>query len=221
MHSLTAPATMRRAGLAALATTLVCLPKLASWSQALYPAWFSALTVALTSAVMWAFVFAWEEARLNRAPLALPRGATLWVAATGFGLAIAAYRGLALDPILVARGLGERPATVGAWAAAALFQLAFLQLFLLFAPVALCARLFRDRRVAIGAVVALGLYINWRLLDRQPDAVTTALAAQILLGRAATDACAVWFYQRGGVFIGWWIGLLVYLRHLPGLLFGN
>lgn len=221
MDLLTAPTTLRRAGLAALLTTAACLPKLTGWAPNFYPVWFSALTVALTSAVMWAFVFAWEETRLGRPPLARCPQRGLWLAATGFALIAAAFRALLLEPTLVARGLGERPASLSAWAAAGLFQLAFLQLFLLFAPVALCARLFRDRRAALLLVVGLGLYLNWQVLGRHPGVASPALIAQILLARAVGDALAVWFYQQGGALVAWWIAALLHLRHLPGLLLGN
>lgn len=221
MDLLTAPPTLRRAALAALLTTAACLPKLAGWAQSPFPVWFSALTIALTSAVMWAFVFAWEKPHLGRAPFDLPRSRNLWLAATGFALVAAAYRLLVLDPALVANGLVIRPTSAAEWAAAGLFQLAFLQLFLQFAPTSLCARLFRDRRAAIALVVGLGLYTSWRMITRNDDAPSAALTAQILLGRALGDAVAVAFYQRSGAFVAWWIAAVLHLRHLVPLLVGG
>lgn len=221
MDLLTAPPTLRRAGLAALATTTACVPKLAGWTNSPFPLWFSALTIALTSAVMWAFVFAWEEPRLGRAPLALVRAWGFWLAVTGFALTAAAYRMLVLDPALVAAGLVQRPASLGEWAAAGLFQMAFWQLFLLCAPTALCARLFRDRRAAVVLVVGLGLYTGWQMIARHAEGPSAALTQQILLGRAVGDGLSVWCYQRGGLPAAWWIALVLHLRLLPGLLLGQ
>ena len=218
MELLTAPRNLRQAALASALTTTASLPRLLLWSGSPYPIWFTATVVALTSAVMWAFVLAWEERKLGRAPFALPSDQRLWLAATGFALAAVMFRSLVLDPALYSRGLAERPQTTSQWLAGGLFQLAYLQLFLLFAPVAVCSRLVRDRSVAFVLVVALGLYVSWRTLQRSGADVTGALALEVLLARAIGDAAAVWFYQRGGVFIVWWIAALVHLRHLGVLL---
>lgn len=214
MEALTAPQTLRQAALAGALTTAACVPRLLGWNQSPYPVWFSAITIALTSSVMWAFVLAWEPTRLGRAPQGWSPARGLWLAATGFALVAAAFRCLVLDPALVANGLAQSPTSGAEWLATGLFQLAFLQLFLLFAPVALCTRLFSDRRVAISLTVSLGLYVSWRNLTHSDADPSPWLIAQILLTRALGDGLAVWFYQRGGVFVAWWIALVLHLRHL-------
>jgi hypothetical protein len=214
MQLLTAPRILRRAALAGGLTTVACLPRLLVWTQNVYPVWFSAVVIALTSAVMWGFVLAWEERSLGRAPFALPRSAQLWQAASLFACVAAGYRLAVLDPVLLSHRLAERPASFAQWLAAGLFQLSFLQLFLLLAPVALCSRLFRDRRAAMGIAVLLGLYVTWRALARSEADPSPALVLQVLLARALSDGFAVWFYQRGGVFVSWWIAIVVHARHL-------
>ena len=99
-----------------------------------------------------------------------------------------------------------------------MFQLGYLQVFLVFAPVAMCARLTRNPATAIVLAVGLGLYVSWRLIARADVPPGNGLALQILLSRAVGDGLCVWFYQRGGVWVASWIGLVVHLRHLPALL---
>ena len=218
MDRLTAPANLRRATLAAGGTTLAALPELARWTTSPYPLWFSASVAALTSAVMWGFVLAWEGDLLGRRPLAWPRQPQLWLTATIVGLLAAAYRTALVDPRLVADGLAQRPTSLAGWASAGLFQLGFMQLFLVFAPVAVCARLFARREAGPVAVVLLGLYVCSRLLDRAQGAHATSLTALIVLGRAVGDGATAWVYQRGGLWPAWWLALLVHSRHLAYLL---
>jgi hypothetical protein len=217
MELLTAPATLRKAAVAAALTTLACLPRLFLWRDSPYPALFSAIVIAFTSGVMWGFVFAWEKPNLGRSPFSPCRSWRLWAAATAFALAGAAFRGLLLDPALVRDKLVTPPASFGEWAVGGLFQLAFLQLFLVFTPVAVCARIFRDSRVAILLGVGLGLYVGWRLLGRVETQPSLMLATQILLSRSVGDGVAIWFYQRGGLWLSWWMGLILHLRHLAWL----
>jgi magnesium-transporting ATPase (P-type) len=150
---------MKRAAVAALLTAVASYPRLTLWSERSYPLGFMLVLLFLISFVMWAFVFAWipEHGGVNLFPRRLE--GRVWAWATLAGLAGAALLRSVFDPSLRRLLPQDYPATTIDWLATTLFHLAFVQLFLSFAPLAFFARLFGERYIAAALTVLFGLFL--------------------------------------------------------------
>jgi hypothetical protein len=111
----------------------------------------------------------------------------------------------------------EYPADFDRWIAAALFGLAFTDLFLIFAPFAWLVRLLRNERIAAGLTVAFSVGVWLLKFHSSPHAVPFSLFCELLAVRLAQALFGVWFYLQGGILLVWWLGFLIEARHLPGL----
>jgi hypothetical protein len=216
VQALLQPATAKRAGIAALTTTLLCLPRLRSWEER--PTLLVTLLLALgvCSAVLWGFVFAWSPPSVR--PVMRLRGRSgVWIGATAGGVLGALVLAGWIDPILRPLSPEDYAQSVGAWLVRWMFNLAMLQLFLCFAPVCFFYRLCPSPSSAIIATALFGVFLLGLQLQEAPP---MALGFQILLVgvRAALGAWAALLFVRGGPWPVWWWSTLLQSRELLRLL---
>jgi hypothetical protein len=218
MDALVRQDTIRSAAIAAAITTLLGYPRLALWAERPNALWFLGIMLLLVSFILWSFVFAWYPQYLGRAALQAPRSTRLWILTGLGGIAGGLVLLVAIDPTLRAERPADYPATIPAWFASVLFNLAFSQLFLCYAPVAFFLRLFRRPAAAVGLTVLFGL----GLLAAQLNATGIELNPGFVLGlyllRALFGAIPALLFLRGGLFPAATWTLLLECRLLPGLI---
>ena len=212
MRSLLQPGVLKSAGVAALITSLVCLPRLVLWSDRPHPLWLLSLTLAWAAFILWSFVFGWRSQGGRRPVLAARPSAGLWSAATLAGVAGAVILRLFIDSVLQPLMPGDYPTTYRAWLAM-LFTLAFDQLFLCFAPFAFFLRLSRDHRVAAGLTVLFGIALLVLRIESSAPPLAPYFTAGLFVWRTAAGLLTLYFYLKGGVLLAWWWVLLLQLRH--------
>jgi hypothetical protein len=207
------PEVLRAAVLAALATAVVCYPRLATATNLHYTTWYLESLLFLGGIVLWAFVFAWHTRYSGRPVFTLKIGLWPLAVATTTGILAAALL-LRGDPALRARTPTDYPTNFPQWVAMTLFSLAFTQLFLVFAPFAWLIRLFRRKETAWLMTVLFGLFV----LGVKNRAPATPMPPMLFLGlllfRILAGFLSVYFFLRGGVLLVWWWTLLLQSRHL-------
>ena len=220
VRSLIQPQTLRRAGIAALASAFACYPRLSLWLSRPAPLWYLEATIFFCGIVLWGFVFAWHTQYACRPVFVfkIDRGPFLTV--TVMGITAAALFHWFLDPSLRPKLPEEYPADLEQWIAWLLFSLAFNQLFLLFAPFAWAMRLLKNRWVAAGLTVLFGMLVLAIRIRSSPTPFPPSLFAAYLAGKVVMGFLAVWFYLRGGVLLIWWWAFLFEARNLLSLI-GN
>ncbi|MCL4180998.1 MAG: hypothetical protein KJ072_25040 [Verrucomicrobia bacterium] len=202
MQSLVQPDTMRSAALAAAITGLAGYPRLWLWTDRPNALWFMVALLVLTSFVLWSFVFAWYPPGTGQPALRrrLPPGE--WLRAGLLGAAAAAVIALVVDPRLRLLKPDDFPDTIPAWIAGALFSLAFGQLFLCYAPLALFLRLFRNPVVAVLLTVLFGQFLLGLQLNAASFQADLPFTVMLLLLRALLGLAAAWLFLRGGLLLG-------------------
>jgi hypothetical protein len=214
MRRLGQPEVLKSASLAALITALLCYPRLSLWSHRPDPLWYLEAIIFLGTIVLWGFVFAWHTA-YSSCPVFTIRGdARLWGLATLSAILVAAILFLFLDPSLRPTAPLNYPVNFQQWLAMVLFDLAFMQLFLVFAPFAWLIRLFQNRSLAVlltvlFGVVVLGLKARSMATPYPLDLFAALVALRIVLG-----FLSVFFYLRGGMILVWWWIIVMDARHL-------
>lgn len=218
MRRLAQPEVLKSAGVAALATSLACYPRLALWPQRLYPVWYMESIVFLGGIVLWAFVFAWHTEYTDRPVFTLEMEPAHFVAATAAGIFVATVLHLFLDPSLRPKTPEDYPASLGQWTAMTLFNLAFTKLFLVFAPFAWLIRLFQTRLPATLLTVLFGVVVLTVKTHSSPIPFSSSLFSALLVVRVILGYLSVYFYLRGGVLLAWWWSFVVEARYLlePG-----
>lgn len=216
MRDLVQSATLGRAALAALVSTLLCLPRLGFWESATHHLTLLVLTLAICSFVLWGFVFAWCP--LSMRPVMTPRWTPLpWTLATVGGLAAAGLLAAGIDPSLRALRPDDYPQSVNQWLAHWLFGLSLSQLFLCFAPLCFFYRLFHSVSAAVTATVLFGVFLlGLQLQQAEPMSLgfhLSLLGARVLLGTGASL-----IFVHGGPWPVWWLATLTEARELPRLL---
>jgi hypothetical protein len=207
MRALAQPVVLKNAALAALLTTLACLPQLFAWEERQAPIWYLTLALLLAAFVLWAFVFAWHNQYVGQNPFDIPRRPGLWLAATACGMLGAAATRVFVDPKLRALLPEEFPTDPRSWLASVPFALFFIQLFLVFAPVAFFIRLFRKREAAMLLTLLFNAFVV--MLKAAELHLPHAVALQMLVIRILVVTIAVFFYLEGGVWTIWWMTLLI------------
>jgi hypothetical protein len=212
VRRLAQPQVVKSAIIAATLSAALCLPRMWLWDK--LPLWYSEATIFLGGFVLWAFVFAWHTEYTRRPVFTLKIKPFIFVLATLAGVLGAIGMHFLLDPTLRQINPEEYPGTWQLWLAATLFALAFTQLFLVFAPYAWAVRLFRNEYVAACITITFGVMV-WLLKVQSSQHVLPAmLLIELLALRIVQAFFAVWFYQRGGILLVWWIGFLGEARHL-------
>jgi hypothetical protein len=214
VRNLAQPRVLKLAGIAALATTLACYPRLSFWLNRSVPIWYLEAIMFFCSIVLWSFVFAWHTQYAHLPVFTLKIEPRLFATVTVVGIVVAMGYHLFLDPSLRLKTPEEYPADAKQWLAIALFSLTFNQLFLVFAPFAWLIRLFQNRWVATCLTVLFGAVVMAIKIQSTPAPFPPPLLAALLAGRVIMGFLAVSFYLRGGVLLSWWWTLLIEARHL-------
>jgi hypothetical protein len=214
VRNLAQPRVLILAGIAALATTLACYPRLYFWPSRALPIWYLEAVIFVCGIILWSFVFAWHTQYAHRPVFTLKIEPRLFAIVTVAGIVVATGYHLFLDPSLRLKTPEEYPADVKQWLAIVLFSLAFNQLYLVFAPFAWLIRLFQNRWVATCLTVLLSVIVMAIKIRSTPAPFPPLLFAALLAGRVVMGFLAVSFYLRGGVLLSWWWTLLIESRHL-------
>lgn len=217
MRRLAQPKVMKSAGIAALATVLLCFPRLFLWSGRLLPLWYLEAVLFCGGIVLWAFVFAWHTEYTSRPVFTLNIKPGLFAVATLAGICVAAVLHVFLDPSLRLRTPEDYPRNLEQWAALTLFHLAFIQLFLVFAPFAWLMRLLKNQRAATALTVLFGVFVLVLKTNSSPAPPPFLLFVSLLAIRIIIGLLSVLFYLRGGVLLVLWCGFLIQARHLIDL----
>jgi len=205
---------MTSAAIAAALSAVLSFPRMWLWENRPSTLWYAEATIFLCGFVLWAFVFAWHTEYTRRPLFTLKIEPFIFVIATLAGIMAALGLHLLVDPGLRARHPQDFPADFKNWIASTLFTLSFLQLFLMFAPFAWAVRLFRNQKVATWLTVALiGLVFALKANTYSPP-LPAMILVELLVLRIVSGFFAVWFYLRGGIFLAWWIALLIEARYL-------
>ncbi len=219
MRALAQPGVLFGAGAAALLTSLACWPRLAGWPGRTEPLVFLWLILLWSSFVLWSFVLGWHRRCTGQSPLTPARSPPrLWLLAGFYGIALACILRFFIDPDLRALKPAEYPGSWPAWLALTGFALAFEPLFLCFAPFAFFIRLARRPQIAAVFTVLFGVLVLYLRLGASPRLPTWSLLVELLVLRVAGGLFGVYFYLQGGVWLSWWVVLLLQLCHLPDLL---
>ena len=214
MRHLVQPRVLKLAGIASLATTLACYPRLLLWLNRPASIWYLEAVIFLCSIVLWSFVFAWHTPYTHRPVFTLKVESRLFITVTVAGIAVATAFHLFLDPALRLKMPADYPANLRQWLAMALFSLAFNQLYLVFAPFAWLMRLFQNRRVATVLTILFGACVLTIKYCSATTPIPSLLFATLLAVRIGMGFLSVSFYLRGGVLLSWWWTLLVEARNL-------
>ena len=214
MQTLSQPAVMKRAALAAMLTAVAACPRLVLWQERSAPLALLVVLLALISFVMWGFVFAWipQHGRIELFPKLLE--VRVWGAATLAGLAGGGLLWSAFDPSLRRLLPQDYPDSANAWQAAALFHLAFVQLFLSFAPFAFFVRLLGHRHVAAALTVLFGVVLLLVQANAAEVELSRWLVAAMVGFRILTGGLGMYLLFRGGLIPVWWSSLLIQSRLL-------
>jgi len=214
MRSLAQPKVVTSAAIAAALSAVLSLPRMLLWENRPFTLWYIETTIFLCGFVLWAFVFGWHTEYTRRPLFTLKIQPYIFIIATFAGIIAGLGLHLLLDPALRARHPQDFPADFKNWIAATLFTLTFLQLFLMFAPFAWAMRLFRNEKIATWLTVAIIALVFALKANTYSPPLPALMLAQLLVLRIASGFLAVWFYLRGGIFLAWWIGLIIEARHL-------
>jgi hypothetical protein len=214
MRHLAQPRVLKLAGIAALATTLACYPRLSFWLNRAFPIWYLEAILFCCAIILWGFVFAWHTQYAHRPVFTLKIEPRLFAIVTAAGIVVATMLHLFLDPALRLKMPDDYPANPKQWLVMLLFSLAFNQLFFIFAPFAWLVRLFHNRRVATCLTVLLSTIVMAIKIRSTPASFPPPLFTALLAGRVVMGFLAVSFYLRGGVLLSWWWTLLIEARHL-------
>jgi hypothetical protein len=213
MRQLAQPRVMKSAGLAAVLTSLACLPRFLLWQNP-YASWYLTLVLFTGSFVLWAFVFAWQTQYTGCPVIQRRIEPQLWITITLAGILVALVLHLFLDPTFRLRTPADYPTTWKQWLAMTAFALAFQPLFLTFAPLAWAARLFRRVPIAVGFTILFGVFVMFIKMRSAPTPLPPAVFWELLALRFVLGGVAVYAYLRGGVVLVWWWVLLLQARHL-------
>jgi hypothetical protein len=214
MRALGKPEVLRSAITAAAASCVACYPRLAMATELKYPVWYLEGILFLGGIVLWAFVFAWHEDYIHRPIFTFKLDPLGFGVATITGVLGAVCLYSFVDPSLRVATPREYPTSLWQWIAMTLFSLTFTQLFLVFAPFAWSARLFRRVDAAAVLTVLFGVFVLAIKQHRSPTPAPALLFSELLLFRAIGGAISVWLLFRGGVLLVWWCDLLIQSRYL-------
>jgi len=184
------------------------------WEKRPYLTWYIESILFCCGFVLWAFVFAWHTEYTHRPLFTLRIKPRIFAAATLVGIVVALGHHWLLDPSLRPYNPEDYPPDMPHWVAHVLFTLSFNQLFLLFAPFAWAMRLFRNETMATLVIVALGVLVLALKTSASPLPQSASLILALGAMQIASAFFGVWFYLRGGIFLAWWLALLIDARHL-------
>lgn len=214
MRRLVQPQVVVSATIAAAASAALCAPRMLLWLKRPGPIWYLEATIFLGGFVLWAFVFAWHTEYTGRPFFTTKISSSLFAAATLGGVLAAIGLRLLFDPTGRLITPEDYPPDFPHWIASTLFALAFVQLFLFYAPFAWLMRLFHNIHVATWLTVAFNALVLLLKTHASPTPPPLAIVLELLVLRIAFAWFAIWFYLRGGILLVSWLGLLIEARHI-------
>ena len=218
MRDFAQPKVMVSAASAAALTALACYPQLALWPARPQMLWILEAILFPCAFVLWGLVFAWHTRYSGRPIFPAKISYRLLTGAVMGGLVVGAILHFCFDPMLRQKLPGEYPVNILQWEAMTLFTLGFQQLFLLFAPFAFFARLFRSDRAAIHLTVFFGVVMVLLKMNSAAALLPPWLSVGLVITRVLTGFLALYFYLRGGIFLIFCWSLMIQLRHLLDLI---
>jgi hypothetical protein len=212
------PQVLRCSVAAAVIGCLLCFPRLWLWPTRQYPLWYLEAILFLGGTVLWAFIFAWHSKYTGQAifKTRIKPALLAWVTLAGITMAALLY--IVVDPALKILTPAAYPKGATEWAAMSLFNLAFTQVFLVFAPFAWLMRLFQNRSIAIGLTILFSLIVLALRYQTSSPAIPAGLFSSLLAVRLVTAMFSIYCYLRGGILLVWWWALLLDARHLAGFI---
>jgi len=196
-------------------SAILCLPRLALWSNRRYPVWYLETVIFIGGFVLWGFVFAWHKKYTGRPVFTLNVSTRDFALATLAGIGLAIVIRVSFDPIGRRTMPEDYPANLAEWLAMGLFTLAFEQLFVLFAPYAWLMRLLKSPRIAFALTLLVGLIVLTLKLQFAHTPLSPMLAGSLLITRILVGALLLGIYLRGGVLLTWWLGCLLHFHSFP------
>jgi hypothetical protein len=215
VRDLTRPGVIKTTVYAALATAILCLPRLSMWSNRGYPIWYLDGVIFAVGFVLWGFVFAWHTKYTEQPVFSRNISARAFVFATLAGIGVAFALRLFLDPLAKHATPEDYPVNLEQWLAMCLSALSFDQLFLVFAPVAWLMRLFKSRMIAFVLTVLLGLVVLTFKIQHAHTPITPTLFSALVIARLIAGILSVGIYLRGGGLLTLWLRFVVELHSLP------
>jgi hypothetical protein len=214
VRRLAQPQVVTSAAVAAALSAVLSLPRMVLWDQRPFSLWYPEAMIFLCGFVLWAFVFAWHTEYTHRPVFTLKIKLPVFAAATLAGILIGLALHFWIDPLIRPLTPKDFPADFKHWLASTVFSLAFMQLFLLYAPFDWAMRLFRNEQPAMWLTVIFGIVVLLLRNNSLPTELPVSFLI-LLMGLKITGIFfAVWFYLRGGIFLVWWLDVLLEARHL-------
>jgi hypothetical protein len=214
MRRLAQPQVVTAAAIAAALSAILSLPRMLLWENQSFSLWHLEATILCCGFVLWAFVFAWHTEYTHRPVFTLKIKPSLFAAATIAGIVTGVILHFWSDPLIRPAAPKDFPPDLKHWAAGTVFSLAFMQLFLLYAPFDWAIRLFRSEKVALWVTVAFGILVLLLRNNSLPTELSSGLLIALMISKIAGIFFGVWFYLRGGIFLVCWLDLLLESRHL-------
>jgi len=200
---------------ATFTSALLCLPRLALWSNRRYPIWYLEAVIFAGGFVLWGFVFAWHRKYTGRPVFTLNLRAREVALVTVVGIGVALLLRALFDPFARQAIHEDYPLNLEEWVAMGLFTLALEQLFVLFAPYAWLMRLSKSPTVAFALTILVGLIVLALKLQFAHTPISPALLTALVIARITLGTLLLATYLRGGVLLTWWLGCLIHLHTLP------
>jgi hypothetical protein len=215
VRDLARPEILKPTACAALASALLCLPRLLMWSHRSYPVWYLDAIIFTGGFVLWAFVFAWHTKYTGRPVFTWNISVGDFFTVALAGIIVAAVLRWFVDPMAQPTMPEDYPANLPQWLAMCLFTLGLDQLFVVCAPYAWLIRLFQNRRMALILTALFSLVVLLLKLQRARSPVAPTLFIVLMISRLVGTTVSVVIYLRGGLLLAWWWGFLVELHGLP------
>jgi hypothetical protein len=217
VRRLALPEVLKSTSIAALATSLLCYPRLSLWFGRQHPICYLEAVIFFGSFVLWAFVFAWHTHYCHQPVFTFKVRPKLFALATLAAISVAAMLHQVMDPSLRRTTPEDFPADFEQWIAMTLFSLAFSQLFLIFAPFAWLLRLFKNKTTAAVITVLFGVFVLMLKTGLSSRPFPSVLLAALVIVRLVLGILSLFFYLRGGLLLVWWWGVLLQARHLVSM----
>lgn len=212
MRSLAKPDVLLRAMLAALITSLACVPRLTRWAERGAPVFDLWCVLLFAMFVMWGFVFAWQLQYGGTPAIQLKLPPRLGDSATLYAVGAAIGMHYFVDPQLRVFSPGDYPVSWRAFWTMGLFVLGLEPLFLCFAPYAFFIRLARKQEVALVMTVAFGIFVLVMKLISAPTMPSIWVVVELMALRVLVGFASLYYYLKGGVFLIGWLALILHLR---------
>lgn len=217
MDALVRKDTLIAASTAASVSALACYPRLALWTDRPNALWFTWSILLLSSFILWSFVFAWYPSSLGLPVIRKPR-ARVWFLTAIAGPVSALVLLIIVDPTLRGIRPTDYPTSPTTWLAAALFNLAFSQLFVCYAPLAFFLRLTRHPTTTVAFTVLFGLALLTAQIHSSNIEISAGFALTLFSIRALFGTLSAIIFLRGGLLPAATWSLILDVRLLPALL---